>query len=147
MNLIDDERVGLEDVAFLEPAARDAGGDDDDVPRGRLWRSLPLAIHHADPQVRVTDNFLRDRPDRERLAGAGAGDDAETAARTRELAHPVTVMRLEVGLDVKLDGQLDRFAGCARRGDHDDPTAWRFRGDECLVLGDPPVLDRADQDG
>jgi len=47
MDFIDDQRVVRQDVTVLEPATRDAGRDDDDVPRRRLRCRLALSVDDA----------------------------------------------------------------------------------------------------
>ena len=135
VDLVDDERVALQDVAVLEPAPRDAGGDDDDVPARRIGRGFALAVDHADAKVRGAEQLFRDGSDRERLAGSGAGHDAEAAAGAREFAHAGTEVLFEVRLDVESDGELDGLAGRARGRDDDDASRRRLSPDEGLVVG------------
>src|SRR6185312_6413952 len=138
VDLVDDDRIGGEDVVLLEPAARDPRRDDDEVPGRRFRRRLALAIDDADAQISRAENLLGDRADGERLSGAGAGDDAEAAPRSVaacQLAHARAMALLEEGFDVQLDRELDRLAGGARRGDHDHASSRRLRLDERLVIG------------
>src|SRR4051812_7724104 len=114
MDLVDDERVGHEDVAILEPAPRDARRDDDDVPRRRFRGRLALAIHDTDLELRAQDLFS-DRSDRQRLPRPRSGDDAETAPTSCELADAIAVLTFEEGLDVQTERELDCFAGGASR--------------------------------
>ena len=79
VDLVDDEGVASGDEIVLEPAAGDSGRHDHHVPAGRLRRGLALPVDHPDPE-RLPQDRLRDRPDAERLAGAGAGHDAEALA-------------------------------------------------------------------
>src|SRR6267154_886402 len=72
VNLVYDEGVVRGDESILEPAARDTGRDDDDVPGGRFGRRFPFAIDHADFE-RCLQNGLRHATARERFAGARAG--------------------------------------------------------------------------
>src|SRR5437870_1688501 len=101
MNFVDDERIGLEDVALLEPATRDSGRDDDDVPRRRFWRRLALAIDDADSEVGVSNELFGDRSDGECFSGPGTGDDPESCSRSCQLANTPAVVLLEIGLDVE----------------------------------------------
>src|SRR5450432_2549238 len=117
MDLVDDERVAREDVAILKPAARDASRHDHDVPARRLGRRFTLAIDDADAQLRGAEDGLGDLSDRERLPGAGAGDDAESLSRARELEDLFAVFALEQRVEVQLYGELDRLARRARGGD------------------------------
>src|SRR3954466_1581281 len=112
MDLVDDERVGHEDVAILEPAPRDARRDDDDVPRRRFRSRLALAIHDADLELRAEDLFS-DRPDRQCLPRPGSRDDTEASPAPCELADAIAVLTFEEGLDVQTERELDGFAGGA----------------------------------
>ena len=84
-----------ENVAVLEPAPRDSGRDDDDVPRRRFGRRFALAIDDADAQLFGVEDCLGDRPDRERLPGSRSGDDAESLARGGKRANLLAVLLLE----------------------------------------------------
>ena len=77
VDLVDDERVAGKNVAVLEPAARDAGGDDDDVPTWRVGCRFALPIDDADAEVGRSEQLLGDRPYRERLPRTGAATDQE----------------------------------------------------------------------
>ena len=48
VDLVYNQGVVRPDVTVLEPAARDAGGNDYHVPARRLGRGLAFAVHHAD---------------------------------------------------------------------------------------------------
>ena len=135
VNFIHDERVARQDVAVLEPATRDAGGDDDDVPARRVGRRLALAIDHAHAQYGRAQQFFGDRSNRERFSRSGTGDDAKSSARARQLAYSRSEVFLEVRLDVESDGELDRLAGRTRGGDDDDASRRRFSPHECFVVG------------
>src|SRR5258708_26262262 len=128
MDLVDDERVALQNVAFLEPPPGDSGGDDDDVPRRGLRRCLTLAVDTPALQVRGSQNLLGDRPDRKRFSRARAADDPTTLARSSELANSLTVVLLEIRLDVEVDRELNGLAlGPGRRDDDDPPPRQRYR--------------------
>jgi len=76
VNLVDDQRVLRPDVVVLEPAPRDARGDDDDVPRRRLGRRFTFAVDHAHAQVVGGQHHLGDGLDAQRLSRACSRDDA-----------------------------------------------------------------------
>ena len=76
MDFVDNQRVMRGDEAVLEPAARDPGGHDNDVPGGRFRRRLALAIHDAHLEWR-RENRLRHAANRQRLSRAGARHDAK----------------------------------------------------------------------
>src|SRR5690242_3579952 len=133
MDLVDDEGIGREDVAILEPAPRDARRDDDDVPRRRFRRRLALAIDDADLELRLQDLF-GNRPDRQRFPSARSGDDAEASAAARELADASTMFPLEERLDVETERELDRFAGGARWRDDDHSPRGRLELHECIAI-------------
>jgi len=76
MDLVDDQCVLGRDEAVLEPAPRDPGRDNHDVPCGRLGRRFALAIDHPDLERRLEDR-LRHRADGQRLSGAGPRNDPE----------------------------------------------------------------------
>jgi len=124
-----------QDVAILEPAPRDAGGDDDDVPRRRVGRRFALTVDHADAKVGGAENLLGDGTDGERLPRPGTGNDAKAAAGAGELPHARTVVLLEVRLDVESHRELDRLAGGSRGCDDDDAPGGRLGPDECGVVG------------
>src|SRR6516162_8602957 len=134
MDLVHEQRVAREDVAALEPAPRDAGGDDHHVPRRRLRRRLALAIDDAHAQLVRAEDRLGDRADRERLPRARAGDDAESRARAREIANLRAVLALEERLEPQVHRQLDRLARRAGRRDDDDASRRRFSGEERFVI-------------
>src|SRR3982751_5486648 len=94
MYLVHHQGIARQDVAVLKPAARDTGGDDDDVPRRRLGRRLPLAIDDANLEFGA-ENRLGDRGDRQRLSGSGAGYDSKTLAGGGELPDLVAVLLLK----------------------------------------------------
>ena len=135
VDLVHDQRVARQDVAVLEPAARNARGDDDDVPGRRLGRGFPLAIDHADAQVGRPKQLFGDRSDRERLARPRSGDDAEAAPRARELTHARAEVLLEICLDVESDGELDGLARRAGRCDDDHATRGWLSPDERFAVG------------
>ena len=82
------------------------------------------------------EDLLGDRADRERLPGARAGDDAEALAAARASSRTRrAVVRLEVGLEVQADRELDGLAGGARRRDDDDAPRGRLGRDEGVVVG------------
>src|SRR5438876_828870 len=99
VNLVHDERVPHGDEAILEPAARDSGRDDDDVPGRRFGRRFPLAIDDSDLQW-CLQNGLRHAADRECLAGARPGHDPEPLARAGKPANVLAVLALEQRLQV-----------------------------------------------
>ena len=82
----------------------------------------------------AAEDLLGDQPDRERLAGAGSGDDAEALPLAGELANLLAVVPLEEGVDVKADRELDRFACRARGGDDDDASGGRLGRHERVVI-------------
>src|SRR5947199_6266830 len=100
MDLVDNERVSGENVAILEPPTGDPRRHDDDVPRRCLRRGFTLAIHHADSELAAQD-FFGNRADGERLSRSRPGDDAESAATTRQLAHARPMLSLEIRLEVQ----------------------------------------------
>ena len=122
VDLVHHDGVVPGDQVVLEPAPRDSGGDDDDVPRRRLRRRLALPVDHAEGE-RLAQDGLGDRPDAERLAGAGAGHDAEGLPLPGPFAQLLPVLPLEQRVHVEPERQLDRLAGGARRGDDDDAAA------------------------
>jgi hypothetical protein len=134
MDFVDDDRVGLEDVAFLEPASRDSRGHDDHVPRWCFGRRFALPIDDADFQRCGLEDFLSDWPNRERLTGACSGDDPKAFARASKLTHARAVAALEKCFDVKTDGELDGLACRARRRDDDDAAGWRLGINEGIVI-------------
>jgi hypothetical protein len=149
VDLVDDERVLRTDVSVLEPAARDARGDDHDVPRRRLRRRLAFAIDHADAQFVRSEKRQRDRADRQRLSGSRSGNDSEAAAdrpasrrcrrlflteRRGERGQLRAVRTPERCLDVETESEFDCFAGRAR-GRDDDQAARRTRTHERIVVG------------
>ena len=141
MDLVDHQRVARRDEPILEPAARDSGRDDDDVPGRRLGRRLALAVHHADLE-RSAEHRGGDRPDRERLPRARPRDDAESASRGREPTDVVAVLAGEQRVDLEAHRQLDRLARGARRGDHDHAPGRRLGGEEGGRIGGKEVIAR-----
>ncbi len=127
MDLIDDQRVSRLDVPILKPPARDAGRHDDHVPGGCLRRGLSLAIDDAHAEWGAAEDDFGDRPDRERLAGAGAGHDAESGRSGRERPHFGPVRPIEKRVEVQAHRDLDRLARRARRRDDDDTARRRPR--------------------
>ncbi len=123
MDLIDDECVVGGNEIVLKPAPGDAGGNDHDVPRGRLGSRLPLAVHHPDAEPGVEDG-LRDRADGQCLTRSGTGDDAEAGAGRGESSDVIPVTSLQQRLDVEPTRQLYRLARRARRGNDDDAPGW-----------------------
>src|SRR5262249_22017218 len=142
VDLVDDECVGREDVALLEPASRDAGRYDDDVPRRGLGRRFALAVDNADLERRGLEDLFGDRPNRERLARAGTGNDAEPLLRPSELADASAVALFEKCLDVQSDGELDGLTRRARRRDDDHAPGRRLGFDERLVIGKVRLANR-----
>src|SRR5205814_3270312 len=139
VDLVHHQRVPRRDEAVLEPAARDPGRHDHDVPRRRLGRGFALTVHDADLERRL-QNGPRDRPDGERLAGTRPRNDAESRPRRRQAADVVPVLPREQGVDVEAHRQLDRFASRARRGDHHDPAGGGLRGAEGVGIGGKEVV-------
>ena len=135
MNLVDDERVLRQDVAILEPAARDAGGDDHHVPRRRFRRGLAFAVHDTDAQIGGAKDRLGDRTNGEGLAAAGAGHDAKAFAARRQAAHIGAPGALEIGLNVQPHRELDGLAGRAGGGDDDHAPGGRLGGRVGLAIG------------
>ncbi len=128
MNLVNDECVAWQDVAVLKPSARDAGGDDDDVPRRSLRRCFALAIDYADTKRVSVKNRLRDRTDRERLPRPGSGYDSESLPARGQLPNVSSVLTLENGVEVQAERYLDCLAGGAsRRDDENSPRRWLRR--------------------
>ena len=134
MDLVHDQGVPVGDEPVLEPAPRDAGGDDDDVPGGRLGRRLALAVHHPDFE-RCAKDGLGDRPDGEGLAGPRRGHDPEPLARRRETPDVAAVLAIEQRFDVQGHRELDRLARRPGRGDDDHPPGGGFRREERLRIG------------
>ena len=126
VDLVHYQGVMPRDQVVLEPPARDAGGDDHHVPRGRFGRGLALPVHHPDPEWLLQDR-LGDGADAEGLADAGPGNDAESAATGGPGPQLGAMLALEEGVEVQAQRQLDRFTRGARGRDHDDPSA-RMRG-------------------
>src|SRR5205823_3716639 len=141
MDLVHHEGVACRDQAVLEPAARDPGGDDHDVPGRRLGRRLALAVHYADLERRAQHGG-GDRPDGERLARARRRDDAEAASRSRKAANIVAVLAAEQRVDLEAHRQLDRLARGPCRGDHDDAPGRWFGGEEGGGIGGKEVIAR-----
>ena len=139
MDLVHHERVAGRDEPVLEPTARDARGDDHDVPRGRFGRRLALPIHYADLERRLQDGGS-DRPDGERLAGARPRYDPEPLPRRREAPDVVAVLPGEQGVDVEAHRQLDGLARRPRGGDDHDAPRGRLGGEECAGVGRKGVV-------
>jgi hypothetical protein len=140
VDLIHHDRVVPGDQVILEPAPGDAGGDDDDVPGGRLGGGLPLPVDDAHPQ-RLPENRLRHRPDAEGLAGPGAGDDAESLAARRPFPQFGAVFPLQDGVDVgQPEGQLDGLAGGPGGGDDDDAPLGGALPPEGVGIGGEEVV-------
>ena len=129
MDLVNHHRVVVIDVAVLEPAPRDAGGDDDHVPLRGVGCRLALAIDDPDDQL-LTENRLGDRSDRKRLACARAGNDAEPASARGEFTHACTVVNLEVRLEIQRERELDGLARRTGRCNDDDAPTLRARRPE-----------------
>src|SRR6185503_10777798 len=74
-----------------------------------------------------------------------SGNDAEDSPAPCELTDASAMLPLEEGLDVETEGELDRFAGGARRRDDDDASRGRLELHESIAIGRKPVsiLDRA----
>ena len=135
MDFIDDQRVRGLNVAILKPAARDAGRDDDDVPRRRLRRRFTFAVHDAGLQFRGPENRFRDRANRQRLAGARTGHDAEPFTTRRQPAQILAARAFEERVEVQANREFDRFAGRARRRDDDDAPGGRLGRDKGVAVG------------
>ncbi len=141
MDFVDDDRVAPGDEVVGEPAARNAGGDDDDIPLRRLGRRLALAIDDADEQ-RCGEYLAGDQPDAECLASARAGDNPERFPVARPLPDQIPVLSLEERVDVGVERQFDRLARRAGGGDHDNSpvrmerVAIRLDVDGELVIAD-----------
>ncbi len=129
VDLVHHQGVPRGNEAVLEPATRDPGRDDHDVPGRRLGRGFALAVHNPDLERGLQDG-RRHRSDRERLAGARPRDDAEPSPGRREAPDVVAVLSGKQGVDIEAHRQLDGFASGARRGDHHDPPGGGFRGEE-----------------
>ena len=127
VDLVHDEGVARGDQPVLEPAPGDAGRDDHDVPGRRLRGRLALAVHDPDLERRPEDR-LGHGPDGEGLPRPGAGHDAEAATRGGEPLDVLPVLALEQRLDGERQGELDRLAGGAGRGDDDHPPGGRLGG-------------------
>src|SRR6185312_8493293 len=144
VDFIDDQRVRGANVVVLEPAPRYAGSDDYDVPRRRFRSRLALAVHDAYAEIFRLEDRLGDRPDRERLAGSGAGDDPEPRAALGQSLNLRTVLTLEHSLQMERQRQLDRLAGRARGCDDDHPPIGRLGSHERFVVRrQVAVMDRA----
>ena len=61
---------------------------------------LLIAFHDADLEIGRVKDLFGDRPNCERFACPGPGDDPKPFAATRELAHARAMVLLEEGLDV-----------------------------------------------
>ncbi len=118
VDLVDHDGVALGDEVVLEPAAGDAGGDDDHVPGRRLGGGFAFPIHHPDEE-RLLQDRLGDGADAEGLADAGAGDDAEPFAARGEVEEVGAVLALQEGVELELKGEFDRLARRAGGGDDD----------------------------
>src|SRR5439155_21626068 len=57
------------------------------------------------------------------------------------ITDALTVVLLEVCVDVQVDGELDGLAGRARRRDHDHTSGRWLRLNKGLVIGDVVVVD------
>ena len=152
VDFVDHQRVLRTDVAVLEPAPRNAGGDDDDVPRRRLGRRLALAVDHADAQLVGGQHDLGDGLDAQRLAGTRPRHDAKprTPRRRRlvcqalgERAQAFAVGLPQDGLDVERERQLDRLARGARGGNDDDAPAGPAANKVFAVAREVRISDRA----
>ena len=135
VDFVDDERIGGMDVAILEPATRNAGGDDHHVPCRRFRCGFALAVHHPHTQVGGAENRLGDRADGERLTGAGAGDDAEPVPAGGEPPELLAAGALEECVDVKPHREFDRLARRACGRDDDDAAGGRLRREKALAIG------------
>ena len=123
-----------EDVAVLEPAARDPRRHDHDVPARRLRRGFALAIDDAYAQLRRAEDRFGDGANRERFSGAGAGDDAESLAGARKLENFLAVLALQQRVEVQLYGELDGLTRRARGCNDDDASRRGLRGRECFAI-------------
>ena len=139
VDLVHHERVARGDEVVLEPAARDARRHDHDVPGGRLGRRLALAIHDADLERRREDR-LGDGSDRERLSGPRPRHDPEPAPGGREPPDVRSVLPREQGVDVEAHRELDRLAGRARGGDHEDAPRGGLGGEKGGRIGGKKVV-------
>ena len=135
VDLVHDQGVGGQNVAILEPAAGDAGGDDDDVPARSLGRGLPLAIDHAHAKVGGAEDRLRDGANGEGFSGAGAGDDAEAVATRGQPPQIDAAGALEKGVEVQADGEFDGLARGACGCDDDDAAGTRLGREVGLAVG------------
>src|SRR5690606_29240750 len=101
-------------------------------PRTTLfpYTALFRSVHHADPQ-RLVQNPLRDYADAERLAGAGARNDAERLALRSPARERLAVLAHEQRLDVEPERHLDGFARRPGRCYDDDASAGMF----CAPVG------------
>ena len=90
--------------------------------RGRLGRRLALAVHHAHPQ-RLPQDRLGDRADRERLARAGAGHDAEPLARRRPSARSSSPCSRSSSVSRRRPSASSIVSHAARVGRDDDHPA------------------------
>ncbi len=141
VNLVHDQRVARGDQPVFEPAARDPGRDDHHVPGRGLRGGLALAVHDPHPERRGEDR-LRDRPDRERLAGPRRRHDPEAPCRGRQSMDIRPVLARQQGLEIEPQRQLDRLARRPRRGDHDDAARGGFGGEEGVGIWGEEVVAR-----
>ena len=89
---------------------------------GRLRRRLALAVHDSDLERRL-ENGLRDGTDAQRLAGAGAGDDAEALARDAPSRGTPPRAPARARSRDGAERELDRLARGAGGRDDDDAAA------------------------
>src|ERR1041385_21999 len=124
VDLVHDERVAAGDEVVLEPPPRDAGRDDDHVPRRRLRRRLALAVDDAVTE-RLPEDRQRDGADPEGLPRAGPGHDAERLSGAGPFPQGGAVLPLEERVHLGAERKLDGLARGAGRRDHDDPAPRR----------------------
>ena len=122
MDLVGHQGVASGNEVVLKPAAGDARGNNDHVPRRGFRRGFALAVHHPDGE-RLLKDFLGDGPDAQRLPGTGTGDDAEPSPLRGPAPQLGPVFAFEHGVDPGVHGKLDGLARGPSRGNDDHPAA------------------------
>src|SRR5665213_1957004 len=143
VNFVNDQCVGGTDVVVLKPSARDARGDDDDIPRRSVRRSLALSIDDPDTKRFRLENRLGDGPDPERLSSSSARDDSESCTAFCEPLDLVPMLTLEHRIEMQPEREFDRLARRTSWRDNDDSSLRKISGEAVAIWREVAVLDRA----